>query len=54
MFLVRVLRFTLIVIAFITVYLPITINPKFFARIQRGSVSYIVENDSDSVWTIDY
>ena len=36
MFLARLFRATLIAAIFITAYLPITINPKIFERIEGG------------------
>lgn len=41
MFLARLIRITLITAIFIAAYLPITINPKIFERIEGSSVSYI-------------
>lgn len=45
MFLARIARISLIAAIFITAYLPVTINPKIFERIEWGSVSYIVEDN---------
>jgi len=46
MSLINIIRISLITIVFIVAYLPITINPKFFERIQRGTVSYIAAENN--------
>lgn len=52
MFLAKIAKISLIVVTFIVAYLPITINPNIFERIERGTVSYIATENAVSA--IDY
>jgi len=46
MLLVKIVRISLIVVIFITAYLPITINPRIFEIIKGSAVSYIVADNN--------
>jgi len=54
MFLVKVVRLSLIAIVFITVYLPITINPRIFERNQGDSVSYLTADNTTAKYSYRY